>query len=279
MAEDTVRQEGAGGVGRQSTVFRWALPLRIHLREAIRLVGDPSGLRCLDVGAPNVMLSHFLRKMGGEWDTVAAPGADLGAFRAVLGDTVHEFQSPMPFENKSFDLMVVFGGMEQAPSDLAMVEEFHRVLKPDARLVIRVDHIKSLSLIGSLRSLFGVSPEKLGYVRPGYTESQLFNVLKNGFDVHAVRSYARFFLSLVDSIVQGALRSEPSGGSARDERTVYRMATAFYWVALQLDMLLLFSKGHSLIAQAKRRRWRSREAPVLVDGRSISEAVLSRAAK
>jgi SAM-dependent methyltransferase len=279
MAEGSVKQEGSDGVQRQATVFRWALPLRVHLREAMRLVGDPSGLRCLDVGAPNVMLSHFLRKMGGEWATVAAPGANMGAFRAALGDSVHEFQSPLPFENKAFDVMVVFGGMEQAPSDLAMVEEFHRVLKPDARLVIRVDHCKSMSLIGSLRSLFGVSPEKLGYVRPGYTESQLFNALKNGFDVHVVRSYARFFISLVDSIVQGALRPRPADQPARDERSVYRVAATFYWIALQLDMLLLFSKGHSLIAQAKRRRWRSREAPVLVDGRSISEAVLSRAAK
>ena len=50
--------------------------------------------------------------------------------------------------------------------------------------------------------MLGLTFEKQGRVRPGYTESALFNILKDGFDVHHVRSYSRFFVEFVDAWVR-----------------------------------------------------------------------------
>ena len=60
---------------------------------------------------------------------------------------------------------------------------------------------------------------------------------------------------------------------------MYSVAGIFYVLAAQLDMLLFFTRGHYLIAHAKRRAWRPRKTPVQSDGRTITEAVLSRAPK
>jgi hypothetical protein len=49
-----------------------------------------------------------------------------------------------------------------------------------------------------------------------------------------------------------------------------------FGLAYQLDFLLFFSRGNYLIANAKRRAWLPRKTPVLSDGRSITEAVLSK---
>jgi hypothetical protein len=49
-----------------------------------------------------------------------------------------------------------------------------------------------------------------------------------------------------------------------------------YWVALQLDYLGLLARGHVLLAHCRRRQWKLRTAPILSDGRTIHEAVLSR---
>ena len=62
----------------------------------------------------------------------------------------------------------------------------------------------------------------------------------------------------------------------RYPRRVLSIGGFFYKIAEQFDMLLLFNRGHRLVAVGKRRGWRPRDAPILVDGRSISEAVLSR---
>ena len=172
------------------------------------------------------------------------------------------------------------GNLEMIPSDDAFIEECHRVLKTDGRLVLNASYIKDWSLINLLRTVFGLTPEKRGKIRPGYSESDLFRILKNGFDVHNIRSYSRFFLELIDTIVQFLAGRSGKGAEAPEKKRmrVYSLFGPLYWLAFQLDMLLFFTKGHHLIALAKRRAWRPRNAPVLVDGRSISEAVLTKPA-
>jgi hypothetical protein len=59
-----------------------------------------------------------------------------------------------------------------------------------------------------------------------------------------------------------------------ERQRFHAAAGVFYWIAFQLDALLLMTRGYRMIAVARRRDWRSREAPILSDGRSISEAVL-----
>jgi SAM-dependent methyltransferase len=265
----------------QAYVFRRALPLQLQLREVMRLMGDVSGRSCVDICPSNTMLSYHLRRQGGAWQTVVGRGQSAAPYRAALVDGVTELVMPLPFETKSADLVVLFGGMENQPSDMALVEECHRILRTDGHLIVHARHRKSGTLIHPLRSSFGLTPAKGVAPRDGYTESELFNVLKSGFDVHQVRSYARFFVAAVDTVVQGLTRARAVGTpvSHEAERRVYMMANLFYRLADQLDLAMLFSKGHFLLALAKRRRWRPRDAPVLVDGRSISEAVLSRAAE
>jgi hypothetical protein len=118
-----------------------------------------------------------------------------------------------------------------------------------------------------------------GWVREGYTESQLFSILKHGFDVHHMRSYSRFLEELADTIVMAmANRAKArSSGDWEGSTRLFAIAGPFYRIAYQLDMFLFMGHGFNLIATAKRRAWRPRNAPVLVDGRSISEAVLSKA--
>jgi SAM-dependent methyltransferase len=186
----------------------------------------------------------------------------------------------LPFKEKTFDAVVILGSLEDIHTDEAFIEECHRVLKTDGRLVINVPHIKDWSLINILRTVLGLTPEKRGMVRPGYTETDLFRLLKNGFDVHHMRSYSRFFLELADTVSLFLVGRPGKGGEGEDKKRlrVYSMFSPLYWLAFQLDILLFFTRGHHLIALAKRRSWRPRNAPVLVDGRSISEAVLTKPA-
>jgi hypothetical protein len=128
--------------------------------------------------------------------------------------------------------------------------------------------------------MMGLTYENRGLRRPGYSESELFNILKHGFDVHNMRTYCRFFVELTDTFVRAscanAIESDPN--SDKSLRRIYSIAYLPYRLAFQFDMLSFLSRGYNLIATAKRRAWRPRNTPVLVDGRSISEAVLHKAA-
>ena len=141
-----------------------------------------------------------------------------------------------------------------------------------------------------LRRLFGVAGQVRGRARPGYGESALFDVLKDGFDVEEAYPYSRFFAQLLDIPLQRAIRfpgirHEMASGIAGDDerilmayRRAARSASFWYpaaWFASKVDVLLIGSRGHALAATGRRRQWRPRRAPTLKDGRSIAEATIN----
>lgn len=264
-------------------VFRRRLPLQIKLHELLKAVGvSTEGCVCLDIGAESGLISYYLRKNGGKWHTLALDEDSENSARASGLDSVHEAKEKgLPFKNKCFDLVIVAGGLEGIESDAAFIEECHRILQPEGRLVVTVPYCKQWTMIRSIRGLLGMNYEKRRLAREGYTESQLFDILKDGFDLSSMRTYSRFFVEFVDTIVTYLARKMSSGAEhdVRKLKKMYSVASVFYRVAFQADLLLFFNRGFNLIAVAKRRGWRSRKAPVLVDGRSISEVVLSRLAR
>jgi len=261
-------------------VFKKSLSMKIRLHEVIRSVGDTGEQTCLDIGSESGMMSRGLRSLGGQWHTLVLNKAIGENVKAAVKDNVHVLESHnLPFENKTFDLIVIVGSLESVSSDGFFIEECHRALKADGRLVINVGHVKPWSLIGFVRRALGLGHDKLGLARSGYSESELFRILKNGFDVANMRSYLRFFIRLTDTIVEFAAMRIRRQADSVERRIVrlYTIAGIVYRLAFQLDGLLFFTRGHYLLATAKRRAWLPRNAPVLVDGRSISEAVLKKA--
>jgi SAM-dependent methyltransferase len=262
-------------------IFRKSVPLRVKLYEVLRALGRTEGQVCLDIGSENGMVNHHLRRQGGKWYSLVLRESLEKPVQALAGDDVFVLKDPvLPFKKKIYDAVVIVDGLERIAQDDNFIEECHKILKPEGRVVVNVGHQKSWSLIGAIRSLLKQGAAERGLARPGYTESQLFSVLKHGFDVVNVRSYSRFFVELVDAFTQFFAGRVEGGLPDSDRRTmrIYSIAGPFFWLAHQMDLLLFFTRGHYLVAVAKRRAWRPRKAPVLVDGRSISEVVLSRAA-
>jgi len=261
-------------------IFRKCLPMQLRLQEVARCLGDTEGQTCLDVGTDNGVLSHHLRRRGGTWHTVVKGEKTADAMRAVVKENVQVMDGKaLPFKKKVFDVVVVVSLLEEMADDRAFIEECHRVLRPDGRLIVNVAHNKSWTLMKPLRRLLGQTHEERGRARPGYSESELFHILKHGFDVHNMRSYSRFFLEFTHALVEWLAGRMARMRAAEDRRRrLFSVAGPFYRLADQLDLLLFFTRGFNLIASAKRRAWLPRKTPVLVDGRSISEAVLSKAA-
>jgi len=262
----------------QGYVLRSSLPMKLRLQEIRRALGSTDGLTCLEIGAENAAFSLQLRKHGGNWQSVSARADTAEAMSSVLNEKVLVSEDGvLPFKKKLFDVVVVVDFLERISNDVAFIEECHKVLKPDGRLIICAARIGHWMPVLFMRRVLGVTLQKRGRFRAGYSESELFRVLKTGFDVHLMRAFSRFFVEMTDTIAERVMARAREEGPQDRLKKVYAVAGVFYWIALQLDLLLLFSRGYRLIVVAKRRGWRSRQAPILVDGRSISEAVLSRA--
>ena len=261
------------------------------LREIVALLGPlDDGAEALDVGGDNGLVSWRLRRQGGMW--ISADGSEkaVEAIRRLVGGTVERLEgAQLPFADGRFDAVVIIDYLEHVEDDQGFVAECHRVLKPGGRLIVNVPHAKPLAVLRPLRRLLGQTDARHGHVRPGYTEAQLFAILKDGFDVQEVRTYSRFFVELLDTFVrlatQRSTRADADDAKGAlfavdDARRASKMLRAgsllypFFRLAEWMDRLLFFTRGYSLIVSAVRRTWRPRVAPSLRDGRSIAEAAL-----
>jgi SAM-dependent methyltransferase len=263
---------------RHVRVFKSCLPMQIVLNEISKAVGPITDQTCLEVGASNGMMSYHLRKMGGKWQTAVRDEQTAAVVKEFVGSDVKVVSGgELSFKKKAFDVVVVHDFLERVQEDDLFVEECHRILQPDGRIVIVVPNRKSWTLVNPLRKLLHFGPEDRGWLRPGYTESHLFSILKHGFDVHQMRSFGKVLVEITDTIVKSLrIRSKDKADPQTSQRRVLTVGGVFYKIAYQLDILLFVGRGFKIIATAKRRTWRPRNAPILVDGRSISEAVLSR---
>ena len=253
-------------------IFRKSLPLQIELQEVLTALAEPGDLACLEVGGTNAMFSYQLRRAGGRWHTLTADADAAARIREGLDADVGVWPvQGEPFPRDAFGTIVVTGCMlERQSSGASFVKACHRMLKPDGELIVCVAREKRFALLTPLARLLSSTADP---VATRYSEGRLFGILKNGFDVSSVRTYQRFFTELVDMVVQRMARRR-AGLNPVERQRFHAVAGVFYWFAYQLDALLLMTRGYRMIAVARRRDWRSREAPILSDGRSISEAVL-----
>jgi SAM-dependent methyltransferase len=114
-------------------------------RPAIRaLIGNPGGLRILDVGCGSGVLSEWLVEQGAQVVAADKSSAMLTATRNRLGEraTIHQLDlsDPLPFEGGEFDLVVASLVLHYLEDWRDPLGEFWRVLNEGGRVVMSTHH-------------------------------------------------------------------------------------------------------------------------------------------
>jgi SAM-dependent methyltransferase len=249
----------------------WALRLfdksvlkQRKLAELERSLGPTDGLRCLDLGSDNGVVSLLLRGRGGSWASGDLTEEAVGSIRNLVETDVHLVQEGrLPFPDRSFDRVAVVDMLEHVVDESAFARELARITKPGGRLVVNTPHLKR-TLLRRLRHAIGQTDEKHGHLRPGYTPDRLRELLP-GFAPEGHRTYSRFFSELVDTAIHWGVERLGKKGSAkgmvvtgadvaRHEKmfSTYSAIYPFVWAVSRLDALVPAS-GYMLIAAFRRR--------------------------
>ena len=261
-------------------------------RELLAMVGDFRGRRALYLSPGQAELGLLLQRQGGDWDF--AHVVPLGAPRARTDSSSSvaciEPGHPLPFQDGAYDLVVLIDLLHAVPNGQSIVAECHRVLKTDGKLVIQTLHTGVHFAMRTLDRIAGRSHStEVGC--HGYNQARLFELLKDGFDLEAVRCYSKYFLEVADAlfermqraILPDPLRAESEQWTRTELGEAYEKALKWsVWTyparlfAGFLDLLCPFIRGRRLLARANRRSlWRPRRAPRLSDGRSIADAAIN----
>jgi SAM-dependent methyltransferase len=246
-------------------LFRRSVLKQRKLAEIVGMLGPTEGLRCLDLGSDNGVVSLLLRRRGGSWSSADLTAEAVGSIRELVGSDVHQVDpARLPFADAEFDRVVVVDMLEHVPDEAAFVTELRRVLKPGGRLLVNTPHLKRTAL-RRLRHALGQTDEKHGHLRPGYTAEGLRALLGAGFDVERHHTYSRFFSEAVDTGINVAVERLGKKGSAKgmvvtaadigQHRKMFLAWSIVYplvWLFSRLDVLVPAS-GYMLIAAAARR--------------------------
>lgn len=194
-------------------------PLRVYEKsilkqakyaEILAFLDNTSGQDCLDVGSETGAISYLLRSRGGNWKSTDHEPIIVKRIRDLVGNNVYLMQEPrLPFEDNSFDTIVVVDILEHVEDDNEFVNELYRTLRPHGTLILNTPR-KKFSWLSRFQERVGLTDENLGRVRPGYTEHELETLLSGRFDVSAHRTYRGFFSKLFEIICLLILRHFPT---------------------------------------------------------------------
>jgi SAM-dependent methyltransferase len=232
--------------------------------ELSRALGPTEGLRCLDLGSDNGVVSLLLRRRGGSWASGDLTPETVDSIRALVETDVHLVDAArLPFADAAFDRVAVVDMLEHAPDEAAFARELARVTRPGGRLVVNTPHLKR-TLLKRLRHAIGQTDEKHGHLRPGYTPERLRELLEPAFALESQRTYSRFFSEAVDTALNWGVERLGKGSSAKgvvvtgDDLARHRKAFRAYGLvypfvkaASSLDALVPAS-GYMLIATLRR---------------------------
>jgi len=249
-------------------VFRKSLLKQAKLNAIRAFLPDLEGKVCLDLGGDNGIISYFLREGGGIWHSADLSDHAVGSIRALVHTNVFKTGgSALPFPDGSLDLVVIIDFLEHIPHDQEFIHELGRVMKKSGLLIINVPYLKKRSVIRWVKKTLGLSDERHGHLRPGYTMGGLASLLGGRFTIVAQRTYSRFFTELLDVIInlgygtsaedtaqpgKGLLLTENELKNKRRTFRMYSLLYPFIWCFSALDILLFFTDGHKLILKAIR---------------------------
>ncbi len=249
-------------------IFKKSILKQAKLDEIRRFLPPLDGKVCLDLGGDNGIISYFLREGGGVWHSADLTDGAVASIRSLVKTNVFKVDGEtLPFPDRSLDLVVIIDFLEHIPRDREFISELARVMKPSGVLLINVPHLKRRSTIRWVRKVLGLTDEKHGHLRPGYTREGIKSILEGKFTVTETRTYSKFFTEMLDALIQvgyggssgedahsdkGLLVTERELKKKAKKFKLYTVLYPFFRCFSALDGLLWRAEGEKMIVKAVR---------------------------
>ena len=241
-----------------------SLPLRWELLIARSLVAD-KGRNIhvgLNIGFGSAGVSRIFSQLGSYWVSLEFTKELHNLVAAVLGDDSVAAIGPngqIPFEDKQFDTIVVSSSsiFYEGFTLTDLIKECHRVLDTGGLFVLTLPRRKLCGLARRLGCVRGHIEQE-----HAYTEKEIFELLKRGYDVLGVRYHSRFFVQFARELLE-------KEGSSTELPMPDWAVRLIYGIAAFLDHLLIFCRRYNITVCARRKGWRGKQGGLINDHTAV----------
>ena len=181
--------------GRMKIFLRSPLRRKL-LARLMRMLDKVGGQQVLEMSGDDALsaaMQHAGGGGGGVWNSLVVSETQAELLAEAGIERIHLAELPkLPFEEGAFDAVMVSETLEYVGNPTELMAELHRIMRSKTRLILHVRR-KRKTLVGLFRRLSGLVDPTRPMVHPGFTPAELFEVLKDGFDVQETTGYGRFF--------------------------------------------------------------------------------------
>jgi len=162
---------GQGGIVTRSDYNRWAEAYATANAEGffnawyekpamLRMLGDPTGQRILDVGCGSGPTAAALTRQKADVSGFDVSAAMIEIARRSLPAAdlrVHDLADPLPWADATFDTVVASLVLHYLADWTAPLSELRRVLTPGGRLLVSVNHPGAFPIVHPDLEYFGIT--------------------------------------------------------------------------------------------------------------------------
>lgn len=224
---ETPERGGDGETRWQLKMFQKTLKKRQKLRLLLDQVGPLSDERCLLLtnGDNNGALNHYFREAGGRWRWGEFEADTVDQLESFLCEPVrHVTPDELPFEDESFDRIVVIDVHEHLHEVMPLNRELRRIVAPGGLTVVTTPNGDTSLPVAVLKRWVGMGPSEYGHVVQGYTAQELADMLsKAGLRPVSRGAYSKFFTELAELVLNFAyvkVLSKKDEGPEVEEGTI-----------------------------------------------------------
>ena len=221
-------------------------------KQITALLGDATGLKCLDIGSDNGVISYLLRERGGQWSSADLVEETVESIKSLVEDNVYKIDGlTIPFKDNEFDCVVIVDFLEHIETDKEFLRELNRIIKPGGRLIVNVPNPKE-GLLRKVRFAIGQTDEAHGHLRAGYSVDTLRTIMPEAFELRSHSSYSKLFSVLIDTAITFALelvanKKQSKKGTVVTKDDINKQKKLFKLYSLIYPIIALFVSLDKLI--------------------------------
>jgi SAM-dependent methyltransferase len=256
----------------QLEMFNRSIKKRKKVQALLQFVGNAQAKTCLllTCGDNTGAMNYYFIQNGGNWFHADLQEENLASLKQLThGRLAYMDVRGDCYKPASFDLIVVLDVLEHIRTDVAFMQRLQQALRPGGRVIVTVPNAGADLLANHIRNAMGMTPDKYGHVRGGYTVPELNHTLQQaGYRVVRDGGYSRIITELIELVINFVYVKVMNKGNAQHKEGViaptshqdlkkhglsyrlFSLLSPVLWMVSQLDRFFFWGGHYATISEA-----------------------------